>query len=109
MSTNIDRFGSNKVKSSFSDKEENAYLTYIHNFRGVAILFIVAFHCLSSFGWGQNYFEKNIFDSIFTYGTILFMFISGYLFHYLNCKLKGKSFDFGNYLKKKYYMLSFHT
>lgn len=87
------KFGGNSQKSQF--------LPYIHNFRGVAILYIVAFHCLSSFGWGDNILEKRICNALVVYGTVLFVFIAGFLFQHLNASEKHYDFNFKLYLKKK--------
>ena len=83
------------------DKPQPAgFLPYIHNFRGIAILYIVAFHCWSSFGWGNHLLEKTVWNSLIVYGTVLFVFIAGFLFQHLNGRV-NRRFDFKTYLKKK--------
>ncbi len=76
------------------------FLPYLHNFRGIAILYIVAFHCWSSFGWGDHDLEKKVWNSLIVYGTVLFVFIAGFLFQHLNGQANSR-FNFGTYLKKK--------
>jgi len=68
-----------------------AFLDYIQNARAIAILFIVAIHC---YGVLQPEFEPIILQR----GTLLFMFISGFLFQYLS-----KKFDKNIYWNKKFY------
>ncbi|MFM9840175.1 MAG: acyltransferase family protein [Cyclobacteriaceae bacterium] len=76
---------------------KNNFLSYIHNFRGFAILLIVGVHCRTSLLWP----EDSIFLHLLTYGldssTILFVFISGFLFQYLN----AEKFNYSDYLSKK--------
>jgi len=73
------------------------FLDHIHNLRGLAILLIVGFHARTSFSWGSNFLDQKIWFSILTYGTIIFVFIAGYLFQYLN----EHSFQYKRYLGKK--------
>lgn len=68
-----------------------AFLDYIQNARAIAILFIVAIHC---YGILRPEFEPIILQR----GTLLFMFISGFLFQYLS-----KRFDKNTYWNKKFY------
>lgn len=84
--------------TSWKTKRKGAFLPYIHNFRGIAILYIVAFHCLSSFDWGENILQKRICNSLVVYGTVLFVFIAGFLFQHLNA---NNNFNYKTYLKKK--------
>jgi len=67
-----------------------AFLDYIQNARAIAILFIVAIHC---YGILRPEFEPIILQR----GTLLFMFISGFLFQYLS-----KRFDKNTYWNKKF-------
>jgi peptidoglycan/LPS O-acetylase OafA/YrhL len=84
-----------------STRKMRHFLPYIHNFRGIAILYIVAFHCHSSFGWGYHDLEKRIWNSLVVYGTVLFVFIAGFLFQHLNGQDRNYDFSFVTYLKKK--------
>jgi surface polysaccharide O-acyltransferase-like enzyme len=74
------------------------FLNYIHNFRAIAILFIVAAHC----SWAvpscaeQRVFFRDAAEIILMNGTVLFIFIAGFLFQYLS-----SSFSYTMYLSKK--------
>ena len=67
-----------------------AFLPYIHNFRAIAILFIVAIHCYSIL-------KPTAEPIILQRGTLLFMFISGFLFQYLS-----RNFNKRIYWQKKF-------
>ncbi|GFM37310.1 acyltransferase family protein [Desulfovibrio psychrotolerans] len=73
------------------------FLNYINNFRGIAILYIVLGHCLSAFDWSANRVVADVVHVVFTNGTVLFVFIAGYLFQYLSYK-----YNYGKYLKSKF-------
>ncbi len=68
--------------------KKQQYLSYINWFRGFAILMIVAGHTLSI----KNHLQFYLFENC----TVLFVFISGFLFQYLSYK-----FEYKYYLKKK--------
>ncbi|MBE7712711.1 MAG: acyltransferase [Cyanobacteria bacterium SIG26] len=76
-------------------KPKRQMLNYINIFRGLAILLIVAGHTMQ-FG-SQGTWINNIAFEILTGGTVLFIFISGFLFQYLSDK-----FEYKTYLKKKW-------
>jgi surface polysaccharide O-acyltransferase-like enzyme len=78
--------------------QEKKFLHYIHYFRGTAILFIVGLHACISLKWGGAIMQRKVALVLFNNGTVLFVFISGYLFYHLN---KNK-FDYLDYLKKKF-------
>jgi len=59
-------------------------LPHLHNFRGLAIIFIVATHCVSVFDWSDSPVLRDVLGRVFANGTIFFLFIAGYLFHYLS-------------------------
>lgn len=69
-------------------------LNYIHVFRALAITMIVASHAIIS-PFPQF---KPILNVLLQDGTVLFVFISGFLFQYLS-----DGFSYGNYLKKKFF------
>ncbi len=75
-----------------------AYLPYIHNLRGLAILIIVGLHCQLAFPWGGGDLPRAICSAILENGTILFVFIAGFLFQHLY----QNYFDYGKYLKTKF-------
>ncbi|DAB19858.1 TPA: hypothetical protein CPT81_07730 [Candidatus Gastranaerophilales bacterium HUM_20] len=70
-------------------------LHFIDYFRAISIILIVAGHCIY---WGKPHGiirETNLY--LFTGGTFLFVFISGFLFQYLSYK-----FEYKSYLIKKW-------
>lgn len=75
--------------------KSKTYLNYIHNFRGVAILFVVGGHIL--YGWQDKTLGYQIINSTFQNGTVLFIFIAGYLFQHLSSR-----FEYKSYLTKKF-------
>ncbi len=76
-------------------KPKREMLNYINVFRGLAILLIVAGHTMQ-FG-NKGTWINNIAFEVFTGGTALFIFISGFLFQHLSDK-----FEYKTYLKKKW-------
>jgi len=70
------------------------FINYIHNFRGVAILFVVAGHLLLE--WQPHAPIHRFMEVFWENGTVLFVFIAGYLFQHLSRK-----FEYGSYLVKK--------
>lgn len=78
--------------------QKRDFLTYIHYFRGLAILFIVGLHVCVMLNWGERQFERKILIVLFNNGTVLFVFIAGFLFFYLY----QNRFQYGDYLKKKF-------
>ena len=73
--------------------EKPKILNYMNIFRGIAIIFIVLGHSIDV----ENPLIKRVLMEFFAHGTIIFLFIAGFLFHYLSV-----NFDFGIYLKKKW-------
>lgn len=64
-------------------------------FRGIAILFIVIGH---SYGpWQINSFGERVFANLIAGGSVLFVFISGFFFHYVFYE----KFNFKVFLEKK--------
>ncbi len=76
-------------------KPKREMLNYINVFRGLAILLIVVGHTMQ-FG-NPGTWINNIAFEIFTGGTALFVFISGFLFQHLSDK-----YEYKTYLKKKW-------
>lgn len=72
------------------------FLNYIHSFRAVAILFIVAGHCVYLFEWESIRGQERLMKSLMQNGTVLFVFVAGFLFQHLSHK-----FTYGRYLKSK--------
>jgi surface polysaccharide O-acyltransferase-like enzyme len=72
-------------------------LGYVHNFRGLAILVIVALHCISAFRWREAPYLERALTILFSNGTVFFVFISGFLFQHLSPK-----FQYRTYLSRKF-------
>jgi peptidoglycan/LPS O-acetylase OafA/YrhL len=70
------------------------FINYIHNFRGLAIFFVVACHLILQ--WPEHSFMSTFMTVLWGNGTVLFVFIAGYLFQHLS-----KKFEYGSYLVKK--------
>jgi peptidoglycan/LPS O-acetylase OafA/YrhL len=68
----------------------------IHRLRGVAILLIVAAHCISFFQWNQHPLGLSLVMDLFDNSTLIFMFISGYLFHHTSAQ-----YQYTKYLRTK--------
>jgi surface polysaccharide O-acyltransferase-like enzyme len=79
------------------------YLTYIHNLRGLAILFVVIVHARAlTPEWLSHPDVNRFFDTFFDpsegNGTVLFLFIGGFLFQHI----AHKNFDFKKYIEQKF-------
>jgi hypothetical protein len=72
------------------------FLGYIHYFRALAILFIVAGHSIDVFVWDSVLVER-LLRIFISNGSVLFVFIAGYLFQHLSV----------NFYSKKYYISKF--
>ena len=64
------------------------FLGYIHYFRALAITFIVAGHSIDALVWNNEDVERLI-RIFLSNGSVLFVFIAGYLFQHLSNKLRG--------------------
>jgi fucose 4-O-acetylase-like acetyltransferase len=73
------------------------FLNYLHNFRGFAIILIVGVHCRTTLPWAENSIVQKLLLYGLDFSTILFVFISGFLFQYIN----AEKFDYARYLTKK--------
>ncbi|QJB31041.1 acyltransferase [Chitinophaga oryzae] len=71
------------------------FIGYVHNFRGIAMMYIVAAHVLVQ--WPEHSTVHKILVLLFQNSTIFFMFISGFLFQHL-----GHKFEYRDYLKRKF-------
>ena len=78
-----------------AEVKKTKILNYINVFRGLAILLIVAGHTMQ-FG-AKGSLARITATEIFTGGTALFIFISGFLFQHLSYK-----YEFKTYMKKKW-------
>jgi probable poly-beta-1,6-N-acetyl-D-glucosamine export protein len=68
----------------------------IHRLRGIAILLIVATHCVTFFQWTQHPLGLAMVMDLFDNSTLIFMFISGYLFHHTSAQ-----YQYTKYLRTK--------
>jgi len=69
------------------------FLGYIHSFRALAILFIVAGHSIDFFSWSeQNETTERLLRILISNGSVLFVFIAGYLFQHLATKYQTKKY-----------------
>lgn len=59
------------------------FLNSLNHFRAIAIVFIVAGHCTYLANVGIETFPERVFATLIHGGTSLFVFISGFLFHYI--------------------------
>ncbi len=73
------------------------FYNHINNFRGFAILLIVAGHSIDFFNWGNSPIVYNFLQAFFKNGTVFFVFISGFLFQHLSAK-----YEYKNFLIKKF-------
>lgn len=64
-------------------KKQHIYINSVNYFRGISILFIVAGQCFSLVGWHINTYLEKIFVNLIFGGSVLFVFISGFLFHHI--------------------------
>jgi probable poly-beta-1,6-N-acetyl-D-glucosamine export protein len=79
------------------------FLQYIHNLRGLAILFVVGVHAGGyDADWvshpGLRHFLQTFFDPSEGNGTVLFLFIGGFLFQHLT----HNQFDYKKFLEQKF-------
>jgi len=70
------------------------FLNYIHSFRGLTIILIVAIHCvyLDFIAWPPDSYSVRIIHSFLHLGSTLFVFIAGFLFQYLSHKYSFKRY-----------------
>ncbi len=69
----------------------------IHRLRGIAILLIVATHCVTNFSWNAHPASLEWALDLFDNSTLIFVFISGYLFQHA-----AEKFHYFDYLKTKF-------
>lgn len=73
------------------------YLTYVHYLRGLAILIIVAIHSRMALFGNSNHILNETLIVFLDNGTVVFVFISGFLFQHVFIPI----FNFKTYLVKK--------
>ncbi|WP_286270977.1 acyltransferase family protein [Thalassotalea hakodatensis] len=67
------------------------FLGYIHYFRALAILFIITGHTIDVFVWNDIDTER-LLRIFLSNGSVLFVFIAGYLFQHLSSKFDSKKY-----------------
>lgn len=75
-------------------KPKKEFLGYIHNFRGLIIMFVVAAHVWLD--WPEDSTTGLLLRVLVENDSVMFVFIAGYLFQFLS-----KKFTYRNYLWKK--------
>ena len=78
--------------------EKKYFLKYIHAYRAMAAMFVVAIHCPLLLANSESYGLESIF---FKRSTHMFVFISGFIFQHLAARFNWKKF----YLKKIQHVL----
>jgi surface polysaccharide O-acyltransferase-like enzyme len=72
------------------------YLRYVHSFRAVAIVVIVAGHAVFHLDWAPGSRTEDLLLDLLDNGTVLFVFVAGFLFHHLAARYRYR-----DYLAKK--------
>jgi peptidoglycan/LPS O-acetylase OafA/YrhL len=72
------------------------FLRYVHGFRAVAIVVIVAGHAVFTLTWPTTSPTRDVLLDLLDGGTVLFVFVAGFLFHHLSGR-----FAYRDYLTKK--------
>ncbi len=95
----------NLTKETPQPKKPSAskFLSYIHNLRGVAIFFVVGVHTRgNAMDWQSHPVTHDILATIFDaqegIGTVMFLFIAGFLFQHI----QKNRFNYPKYLKQKF-------
>lgn len=73
------------------------HLAHIHRTRAVAIVSIVAMHCVDDLDWTHDFQTYRFLVELFQGATVLFVMISGFLFQHLSAR-----FRYPEYLKTKF-------
>jgi len=75
---------------------KGGFLSYIHSFRGAAILAVVATHVTDLLTWNKDQpVTEHLSYSIFQNGTVLFLFIAGLLFQHLSGRFRYSKYIAG--------------
>lgn len=78
------------------EKWSSMYLRYVHSFRALAIVIIVAGHAVFTLVWSEDSRVHDFLLDLLDGGTVLFVFVAGFLFHHL-----AGRFAYRDYLSKK--------
>ena len=58
------------------------HLGYVHSFRATATIMIVGGHVIASLSWAANPLTASVLRDVLDNGTVLFVFLAGFLFEY---------------------------
>jgi probable poly-beta-1,6-N-acetyl-D-glucosamine export protein len=58
------------------------HLGYVHSFRAMATIMIVGGHVIASLSWAANPLTASVLRDVLDNGTVLFVFLAGFLFEY---------------------------
>jgi surface polysaccharide O-acyltransferase-like enzyme len=72
-------------------KENKLFLGYVHYFRALAIFFIITGHSIDAFVWNDIDIER-LLRIFLSNGSVLFVFIAGYLFQHLSSRFETKKY-----------------
>ena len=88
--------GQQQSGSGSGASTRGGFLSYIHSFRGAAILAVVATHVTDLLTWNKDQpLTEHLSYSIFQNGTVLFLFIAGLLFQYLSGRFRYSKYITG--------------
>ncbi|MEI6128152.1 MAG: acyltransferase, partial [Pseudomonadota bacterium] len=91
-----DRVTAGQQQSDGRELPKGEFLSYIHSFRGVAILAVVATHVTDLLTWNKDQpLTENLSYSLFQNGTVLFLFIAGLLFQHLSGRFRYSKYILG--------------
>lgn len=68
------------------------FLEHVHAFRGLAILAILAAHCISVFRWKENPALECGVEVLFKNSSVFFIFITGYLLQHLSPRFQAGAY-----------------
>jgi probable poly-beta-1,6-N-acetyl-D-glucosamine export protein len=64
-------------------QRKTEFLDYIHSFRAIAIIFVVATHVVGDLSWkNTNPIYLNLLSSLMQNGSVMFVFVAGFLFQH---------------------------
>jgi probable poly-beta-1,6-N-acetyl-D-glucosamine export protein len=91
-----DSVAAGQQQSARGPLSRGGFLSYIHSFRGAAILAVVATHVTDLLTWNKDQpVTEHLSYSIFQNGTVLFLFIAGLLFQYLSGRFRYSKYITG--------------
>jgi surface polysaccharide O-acyltransferase-like enzyme len=73
------------------------HLGYVHSYRAVAILIVVAGHAIANFSWAADPVTRSVLLDLLDNGSVLFVFLSGFLFAH-----HAERFRYWSYLGRRF-------